>query len=62
MRPVAVLVGEEAHGLADSIVDAADHRVTIATPGPTESLNAAVAAAITMFAFEERSGEPLPDV
>jgi tRNA G18 (ribose-2'-O)-methylase SpoU len=61
-RPVAVLIGEEAHGLAASIVRAADCTVTIATTGATESLNAAVAAAITMFAFEEGSGEFRSDV
>lgn len=47
--PVALLIGEEAGGLADWIVERADHRLTIPTPGPTESLNAAVAAGIAVY-------------
>jgi RNA methyltransferase, TrmH family len=61
-RPVALLVGEEAHGLSDSTIENADHIITIATPGATESLNAAVAAAITMFALEEGSRDHRSDV
>lgn len=45
-RRWAVLVGSEAHGLDDEAVAGADVRVTIAMPGGTESLNAAVAGAI----------------
>jgi TrmH family RNA methyltransferase len=48
-RPVALLIGEEAHGLPDWLVEGADFRLTIPTPGPTESLNAAVAAAIAIY-------------
>jgi TrmH family RNA methyltransferase len=48
-RPVALLIGEEANGLPDSMVKGSDFRLTIPTPGPTESLNAAVAAAIAMY-------------
>lgn len=54
-RPVAVLIGEEAHGLADWMIQRADHRMTIETPGPTESLNAAVAAGIAVYELT-RSG------
>lgn len=50
-RPVAVLIGEEADGLPAPIVSAADARATIAMPGDTESLNAAVAAGIFVYAF-----------
>ncbi len=45
-HPVALLIGEEAHGLPKWASDRADHRVTITTPGATDSLNAAVAAGI----------------
>lgn len=48
-RPVALLIGEEAHGLDQWVVDAADHRLTIPTTGQTESLNAAVAAGIAVY-------------
>lgn len=55
-RPVAVLVGEEAHGLEQELVDFADHRLTIATPGPTESLNVSVAAGIAVYALSKPAG------
>lgn len=61
-RPVALLVGEEARGLAESVVDAADHEVSITTPGPTESLNAAVAAAIAVYVLSNGSGESQMEV
>ena len=45
----AVLVGEEAAGLPHDVVEQAATRVTIPMPGGTESLNAAVAAAIVVY-------------
>jgi TrmH family RNA methyltransferase len=45
---VAVVVGNEAHGLADDA--AVDHWITIPHAGPAESLNVAMAA--TVLAFE----------
>ncbi|HEX6286700.1 MAG TPA: RNA methyltransferase [Acidimicrobiia bacterium] len=53
----ALLIGEEAHGLPEAFVAAARHRITIATPGATESLNAAVAAGIAVYALSRGSGE-----
>lgn len=50
-RPVALFIGSEAHGLPVGIVDAADRCVTIPIHAGSESLNAAVAAAILMYAF-----------
>jgi TrmH family RNA methyltransferase len=47
--PAAVLVGDEAAGLPAEVVDAAALRVTVPMPGGTESLNAAVAAAIVTY-------------
>lgn len=61
-RPLALLIGEEAHGLDDRVVETAVHRLTITTPGPTESLNAAVAAGIAVYALNEGSGQPPADV
>jgi RNA methyltransferase, TrmH family len=57
-RPVALLIGEEAHGLPDWALAGAAFRMTIPTPGPTESLNAAVAAAIGVHELSKGSGEP----
>lgn len=61
-RPVALLIGEEAHGLPEQIIAAAAHRITIPTPGPTESLNAAIAAGIIIHELAKGSGEPAADV
>jgi TrmH family RNA methyltransferase len=54
--PVALLVGSEAHGLPLTIVERCDVRTTIAMPGHTESLNAAVAASIVMHAMTDLDG------
>lgn len=54
----AVLVGNEARGLPDDVVAAADRRITIPTTGAVESLNAAVAGAI--IAFLGAAGGPVP--
>ena len=56
-RPVALLIGEEAHGLPDKLAASARHRVTIPTSGETESLNAAVAAGIVIYALTDSSGQ-----
>jgi TrmH family RNA methyltransferase len=55
-RPIAVIIGEEAHGLDAAVIEAADHRVTIEMPGPTQSLNAAVAAGIVVHAMSAAPG------
>ncbi|MCA9544224.1 MAG: hypothetical protein KC613_07525 [Myxococcales bacterium] len=49
-EPLALVLGSEAHGLADDLVAEADLRVTIPMAGPTESLNVAMAG--TVLAFE----------
>jgi TrmH family RNA methyltransferase len=53
---IALLIGEEASGLDEVVIEHADFRVTIDTPGPTESLNAAVAAGILVHALSKRTG------
>ena len=45
----ALLVGEEALGLPADVIDKAAIKVSIQMPGGTESLNAAVAAAIVIY-------------
>ncbi|MFD0927218.1 TrmH family RNA methyltransferase [Williamsia deligens] len=47
--PVAWLFGNEAHGLAPTTADAADHRVAIPLRGGAESLNIAAAAAMCLY-------------
>jgi len=50
-RPVALLIGNEAHGLPKSIVDGCAVLMTIPTDVGVESLNAGVAGAIAMYAL-----------
>ncbi len=47
--PLALIVGGEAEGAGSEAQSLADSRVRIPMPGSTESLNAAIAAAILMF-------------
>lgn len=53
-RPVALLIGEEAHGLPERVIESVAHRLSIQTPGATESLNAAVAAGIAVYVLSKR--------
>ena len=56
-RPIALLIGNEAHGLPDSVVDQCAASVTIPMPGDVESLNAGIAGAVAMYAL----GRSTPD-
>ncbi|MDP1794193.1 MAG: RNA methyltransferase [Acidimicrobiales bacterium] len=47
-RPVAIIMGNEAHGLPENLAGI-DERVTIPLPGPIESLNVGVATAVLCF-------------
>jgi TrmH family RNA methyltransferase len=47
--PVALVVGSERHGVSREWRDAADETVSIPMPGPSDSLNVAVAAGIVLF-------------
>ncbi len=48
-RPTAWLFGNEAHGIGEELLAAADHRVRIPIRGRAESLNLATAAAICLY-------------
>ncbi|MBT8398859.1 MAG: 23S rRNA (guanosine(2251)-2'-O)-methyltransferase RlmB [Rhodothermia bacterium] len=48
-RPVAIVVGSEGSGMAPNVSSSCDERVAIPLSAGVESLNASVAAAITMF-------------
>jgi len=48
-RPAALLIGNEGSGLSQDLLDQADALVSIPTPGPVESLNAAVAASVLLY-------------
>ena len=47
----ALMIGSEAHGLSDKVIDLADRRVTIPMSMETDSLNAAVASGVFLYHF-----------
>ena len=51
---LALLVGNEAHGLPQDVIDACEAALTIPILGP-ESLNAAVAGSIAMYVLSQES-------
>jgi TrmH family RNA methyltransferase len=55
-HPIALLVGSEAHGLPDAMVEACPARLTIGMVTGVESLNAAVAGSIAMHAYTRQRG------
>ena len=55
-HPIALLVGSEAHGLPDAMVEACSARLTIGMVTGVESLNAAVAGSIAMHAYAQQRG------
>ncbi len=50
----AILIGNEANGLLDKLVESSDTKVKIPMRGKVESLNAAVAASLLMYAATEK--------
>ena len=52
--PAALLIGNEGAGISAALLAIADHRIQIACPGRVESLNAAVAASILMYAASQQ--------
>lgn len=51
--PIGLLIGNEAHGLDPQLIRLAASSLTIPTSGSVESLNAAVAGSIAMFAVAQ---------
>ena len=52
----ALLIGNEGSGLSAELLDRATGRIAIPTPGPVESLNAAVAASILLYEAARQRG------
>lgn len=50
-KPVALVLGNEEHGLAPEVADACTRLVTIPGSGAVESLNVSVAAAVLLWEF-----------
>jgi TrmH family RNA methyltransferase len=53
--PVALVLGNEAHGLPEDVGDAIDELVTIPMAGAAESLNVAMAGTVLLFEAARRS-------
>jgi TrmH RNA methyltransferase len=53
-RPVALVLGNEEHGLAPPVLAACEHRALIPGTGAIESLNVSAAAAVLMHWFHGR--------
>jgi TrmH family RNA methyltransferase len=50
------VLGNEAHGLPDAVLEAVDHVVRIPILGRAESLNLATAAAVCLYAYARGHG------
>jgi RNA methyltransferase, TrmH family len=48
-QPCALLIGNEGSGLSPELLEIADARITLPTPGRIESLNAAVAGSLLLY-------------
>jgi RNA methyltransferase, TrmH family len=57
-QPCALIVGNEGSGIAPETLRRADVRVTIPTPGPVESLNAAIAGSILLYEAARQRRKP----
>lgn len=55
ITPLVLAVGSEGHGLSAPVVEALDHRVRIPVSPRVESLNAAVAAGILLYALSPKT-------
>ena len=53
-HPVGAVIGNEGHGLSDSVIAACDRSVYIPMDADTESLNAGVAAALIMWELSKK--------
>ena len=56
-RPVALFLGNEAHGLAPEVRASMDGSLRVPMRGGAESLNLAAAAAVMLFALARRGGK-----
>ncbi len=54
-RPLALVIGSEGHGVSEPLVSALDAHLTIPLGGQVESLNAAVAAGILLYALSPKT-------
>ena len=60
-EPVALVLGNEAHGLPDQVAADLDLVVRVPLAGRAESLNLAAAAAVLLYETARRQGRPPPE-
>ena len=58
-RPLALVLGNEAHGLPADVLEGVDTQVTIPMPGRSESLNLGMAASILLYEARRQRVEVL---
>jgi TrmH family RNA methyltransferase len=58
VRPLALVIGSEGHGISPELAAALDHRVTVPLAGRVESLNAAVAAGVLLHILTRHPASP----
>ncbi|MGC9155859.1 MAG: TrmH family RNA methyltransferase [Ferrimicrobium sp.] len=58
--PLALLVGSEAHGVGDTLLDYCDGVISIPQHAHVESLNAGVAGSIALFQLAQAHGVSIP--
>jgi TrmH family RNA methyltransferase len=57
----AIMIGNEGVGLSAELLELADTRITIPTPGPVESLNAGVAGSLLLYEAARQRSAALAD-
>ncbi len=57
-QPLTLFIGNEGSGLSPELLNQCDDRITIPTPGPVESLNAAIAASILLYEASRQHQKP----
>ena len=50
-KKTAIVIGNEANGVSEEVLDISDKKVKIPMPGKTESLNAAVATGVVLYEY-----------
>ena len=53
-----IVIGNEANGVSQAVLDIADEKIKIPMLGKTESLNAAVATSIIAYEYVRRKIKP----
>lgn len=50
-KKIAIVIGNEANGVSNEVLDISDKKMKIPMPGKAESLNAAVATGVVLYEY-----------